>query len=88
MIELGNVIRIFKQIAEFIIVLYKKGYVHNDLKPNNIVLFKNDKDQINIKVIDLGDLNNKLYPRIATPNYFNNPHRRNLFGRLKYSDFI
>lgn len=41
---------IFKQIAEGLAHMHKRGYVHADIKPSNILVTEDD----NVKIIDLG----------------------------------
>ena len=43
-------VRVFRQVAKALLHMHQRGFVHTDLKPNNIML--TEKGQV--KVIDLG----------------------------------
>jgi eukaryotic-like serine/threonine-protein kinase len=43
-------VHIFKQVAEGLAHMHKRGYVHADIKPSNILVAEND----DVKIIDLG----------------------------------
>ena len=45
-----SVVRVFRQVAKALLHMHQRGFVHTDLKPNNIML--TEKGQV--KVIDLG----------------------------------
>jgi serine/threonine-protein kinase len=43
-------VRIFKQVAEGLAHMHKRGYVHADIKPSNVLVADDDQ----VKIIDLG----------------------------------
>lgn len=49
-LSLGDVLLIFRMIATALNAMHEKGYVHCDVKPNNILINKDGS----IKIIDLG----------------------------------
>jgi hypothetical protein len=50
----ATTISIMWQIVSGVAVLHGNGVIHRDLKPDNIVFHRNDKDQLMIKIIDYG----------------------------------
>jgi serine/threonine-protein kinase len=67
-LSLSSVVDIFHQVAEGLAHMHEKGYVHADMKPNNIVV----SDKVECKIIDLGQSCkiNTIKPRIqGTPDY-------------------
>lgn len=60
--------QIFKQVADGLAVMHEQGYVHADIKPNNIIVL----DDGGVKIIDLGQSCKigVVKPRIqGTPDY-------------------
>ena len=63
---------------EFILLLKKKKYSHNDIKTENFVLVikkgveDNEKE---IKIIDLGESNDRLVASAFTEKYYCSPKR-------------
>ncbi len=45
-----SVVRVFRQVARGLLHMHQRGFVHTDLKPNNIMLTEQGK----VKIIDLG----------------------------------
>ena len=63
-----DAVDIFHQIAEGLAYMHERGFVHADMKPNNIVV----SDQLAVKIIDLGQscAIGTIKPRIqGTPDY-------------------
>lgn len=52
--SLKNVLRIVKDIALAINIMHKEGFTHNDLKPANILIEKNDTDILTPVLTDFG----------------------------------
>jgi serine/threonine-protein kinase len=48
--NLSTLLRIFTQVAQGLGAMHKLGYVHADIKPNNILV----NDQVQVKLIDFG----------------------------------
>jgi len=53
-LPLGNAVRIASQVFSALFDAHSRGVVHRDLKPSNIFLCKNDKGDIDARVIDYG----------------------------------
>jgi serine/threonine protein kinase len=51
--SVGDLIEIFKQIAQGLSYAHKKGFIHRDVKPSNIVLV-NDGKQMRVRIVDFG----------------------------------
>lgn len=51
--SVGDLIEIFKQIAQGLSYAHKKGFIHRDIKPSNIVLV-NDGKQMRVRIVDFG----------------------------------
>jgi serine/threonine protein kinase len=49
-LSLGDVLLVFRMVATGLSAMHQRGYIHCDMKPNNILLGKNGA----IKIIDLG----------------------------------
>eukprot|EP00731_Ephydatia_muelleri_P026063 Em0018g163a len=61
---------IFDQVLEVVAFIHEKGFVHRNLKPSNIYLFKNSK----IKVGDFGFVTNELkYKPASIMSYYRSP---------------
>ncbi len=63
-----DAVDIFHQVAEGLAYMHERGFVHADMKPNNIVV----SDQLAVKIIDLGQscAIGTIKPRIqGTPDY-------------------
>ena len=63
-----DAVDIFHQVAEGLAYMHERGFVHADMKPNNIVV----SDQLTVKIIDLGQscAIGTIKPRIqGTPDY-------------------
>lgn len=61
-------VNVFHQVAEGLAYMHERGFVHADMKPNNIVV----SDQLMVKIIDLGQscAIGTIKPRIqGTPDY-------------------
>lgn len=68
-LSLGDVLLVFRMVAEGLNAMHQQGYIHCDIKPNNI-LFNNETGAI--KIIDLGQgcKIGTVKPRIqGTPDY-------------------
>jgi serine/threonine protein kinase len=68
MLELGQLVLIFLQVADGLIHMHRRGVYHGDLKPTNIMLTKDGR----VKIIDFGTawLRNKEKNRVqGTPQY-------------------
>ena len=81
-------IDIFKQAAEALHVMHKAGYVHADMKPNNIVICEDGS----VKIIDLGQACpiGTVKERIqGTPEYIapEQVHRRKITPRTDIYNF-
>jgi serine/threonine-protein kinase len=66
--KMRHLISVFLKVAEGLCAIHKAGYVHADIKPNNILL--TDRDEV--KIIDLGQAcrNGTIKDRIqGTPDY-------------------
>jgi serine/threonine-protein kinase len=46
----GDALYVFEQVAEGLAAMHAKGFVHADMKPNNVIV----DDHFNAKIIDLG----------------------------------
>jgi serine/threonine protein kinase len=67
-LSLGDVLLVFRMVASGLHAMHQQGYVHCDIKPNNIILSKAGA----IKIIDLGQSCKigTIKPRIqGTPDY-------------------
>lgn len=67
-LSLGDVLLVFRMVASGLNAMHQHGYVHCDIKPNNILLSKSGS----IKIIDLGQSCRigTIKPRIqGTPDY-------------------
>jgi serine/threonine-protein kinase len=67
-LSLGDVLLIFRMVASGLQAMHREGFVHCDIKPNNILLSKSGS----IKIIDLGQSCKigTVKPRIqGTPDY-------------------
>jgi len=67
-LSLGDVLLVFRMVASGLQVMHREGFVHCDIKPNNILLSKSGT----IKIIDLGQSCKigTTKPRIqGTPDY-------------------
>lgn len=63
-----DAVDIFHQVAEGLAYMHERGFVHADMKPNNIVV----SDSLEVKIIDLGQscAIGTIKPRIqGTPDY-------------------
>ena len=63
-----DAVDIFHQVAQGLAYMHERGFVHADMKPNNIVV----SDQLAVKIIDLGQscAIGTIKPRIqGTPDY-------------------
>ena len=83
-----DVIRIFRQVAEGLDHMHKCGYVHADMKPNNIVI----NEDGSVKVIDLGQTCpvGTIKERIqGTPDYIapEQVHRREITAQTDVFNF-
>lgn len=61
--------KVFEQLIDAVGYLHKKGVVHNDLKPHNILISRHGE---NLKIIDFGFSDNDAYFLLKTPGY--TPH--------------
>ncbi len=53
------------------------GFVHNDIKTDNYTIVQGEKDNVfTLRMIDLGEANNKPQSVGFTPLYFMNPLRK------------
>ncbi len=67
-LSLGDVLLVFRMVASGLYAMHQQGYIHCDIKPNNILLSKSGS----IKIIDLGQSCKigTIKPRIqGTPDY-------------------
>lgn len=67
-LSLGDVLLVFRMVASGLQVMHREGFVHCDIKPNNILLSKSGS----LKIIDLGQSckTGTVKPRIqGTPDY-------------------
>lgn len=67
-LSLGDVLLVFRMVADGLQAMHREGYIHCDIKPNNILLNKAGS----IKIIDLGQSCRigTTKPRIqGTPDY-------------------
>jgi serine/threonine protein kinase len=67
-LSLGDVLLVFRMVANGLYAMHQQGYIHCDIKPNNILLSKSGS----IKIIDLGQSCKigTIKPRIqGTPDY-------------------
>ena len=75
-----------KQILQGLKIIHKRGYVHSDLKPENIMMTCNDKGEPDdAKIADFG-LTSKIgipYEPDGTINYMS-PEELNLFNDIYY----
>ncbi len=81
-------VHIFEQTAEALAAMHEAGFVHADMKPNNIVI----SDEGRVKVIDLGQscAIGTVKPRIqGTPDYIapEQVHRRPITPRTDIYNF-
>ena len=75
--NLIEIITIFLKILVAVRVIHNKGIIHNDLKPENIIYFRNGK----IKIIDFGI--SQFYSKdLVPPKLFPEPHL--LIGTPQY----
>ena len=51
---LGQIKKIIIQLLNGLIYLKKKGIMHRDLKPDNIMFRKRDKDNLEVVIVDFG----------------------------------
>ena len=68
MLGLGDVLLVFRMVATGLNAMHQQGYLHCDIKPNNILI----NDSGSIKIIDLGQgcKIGTVKPRIqGTPDY-------------------
>ena len=80
--EQVDAVHIFHQVAEGLAYMHEHGYVHADMKPNNIIV----SDAMAVKIIDLGQscAIGTVKPRIqGTPDYIapEQVHRRAITPR-------
>lgn len=64
---------VFQRIFQAISYMHKKGYMHRDLKPDNILLAKKD-DNYDIRIADFGlaslvQTSDYIHRRCGTPGY-------------------
>lgn len=70
---------IFKFCIDFVLLMRKYGFVHNDIKPENLTLVIedfNDKKKKSLRFIDLGLANDHLQTAGFTVRYFMSPLRK------------
>lgn len=84
----GAAVEIFEQTAEALAAMHEAGYVHADMKPNNIIISEEGR----VKVIDLGQSCpiGTVKPRIqGTPDYIapEQVHRRPITPRTDIYNF-
>ena len=68
-LSLGDVLLVFRMVAEGLNAMHQQGYIHCDIKPNNIMI---NNESGAIKIIDLGQgcKIGTVKPRIqGTPDY-------------------
>lgn len=68
-LSLGDVLLVFRMVADGLNAMHQQGYIHCDIKPNNILI---NNDTGAIKIIDLGQgcKIGTIKPRIqGTPDY-------------------
>jgi len=70
-----EILNIFKQSVEGLDFMAKAGYIHHDIKPENIMLKKDDEGNMRVKLIDFGGImadskeNCKRIDTTASPLY-------------------
>lgn len=67
-LSLGDVLLVFRMVANGLYAMHQQGFIHCDIKPNNILLSKSGS----IKIIDMGQSCKigTIKPRIqGTPDY-------------------
>lgn len=52
--SMEDAVSVFLQIAEGLKHMHSRGYVHADMKPNNIMLVRDEAGRLTAKIIDLG----------------------------------
>lgn len=60
-ISYSRVTEIAKQVCRGLELIHKSGFVHADIKPNNIFILSNREDQLRVKLLDCGA------PRVTSP---------------------
>ena len=86
--EMGRIVKVFLQVAHALAHIRARGYVHADIKPNNIIVAKEGT----VKIIDFGQscLIGTVKERIqGTPDFIapEQVHRRPLDGRTDVFNF-
>jgi hypothetical protein len=54
--DIKKLIYIFIECCNSVNILHKIGYIHNDIKEANFLFYENNKDEIQIKIIDFGNI--------------------------------
>jgi serine/threonine-protein kinase len=68
-LSLGDVLLVFRMVAEGLYAMHQQGYIHCDIKPNNI-LINNESGAISIIDLGQGCKIGTVKPRIqGTPDY-------------------
>lgn len=84
-VDLINWVRILKETADALDFMHKKGFLHNDLKSDNIVMFQED-NAIHPVIIDFGKCrsirNPKRYSLMAKEQRKYQKHHRHIAPEL------